>query len=219
MRKQYLLILLLHALCCTALRAQSNYYVAAPKVFSGGLTIGPNFTQVDGDTYYGYHKVGLNAGAVVYVHFSEIFGVSMELDYSQKGSRGEGITSSPATGMYVAKYFMNLNYAEVPVTFHAIVHQTDIEAGLSYARLITTKEWVLAAQPVAIDPVANRFNTTDLNYIVGISHQVYKNLYANARFQYSAIAIRPPERVPAGYGYGNTGQYNNMLNLRLLYFF
>ena len=216
---QRLTILLLSIVLCGIARAQDGMYIEDPKVFNGGLIFGANFTQIDGDSFYGYHKVGINTGAVVYVHFTQVFGASMELVYSQKGSRGEVITESPSIGTYVEKYFMNLNYVEVPITFHAISHKWDVEAGISYARLISSKEWVLADQPVVIDPVANRFNTSDIDYIFGLSRQVYKKLYANARFQYSITSIRPADRIPVGYGYGAQGQFNNMFNLRLMYLF
>jgi len=204
---------------CGQVVAQSNYYIEEPKVFNGGLVFGTNFTQVDGDTFYGYHKVGINAGGVVYVHFNEVFGASMELVYSMKGSRGELVTESQTLGEYVEKYFMNLNYVEVPVTFHAISHGYDFEAGLSYALLVHSSEMVEADVPVVIDPVLNRFNTYDVDYIFGLSRKLYKRWYANARFQYSITSIRPSDRIPAGYGYGNNGQYNNMFNLRLMYLF
>ena len=200
-------------------RAQSNYFIEDPKVFNGGLILGMNFTQVDGDTYYGYHKVGLNAGGTVYVHFTQSFGASMEILYSQKGSRGEDVLESPAIGTYVIKYFMNLNYVEVPLTLHLIVHKFDLEAGMSYAYLIKSSEWVLADQPVLIDPVANAFSKTDLEYIFGMSRKLYKKLYVNARFQYSITSIRPAGRIPLGYGYGNEGQFNNLFNLRFIYLF
>ncbi len=206
-------------LVCGRALPQANFYEEEPKVFSGGLILGGNFTQVDGDTFYGYHKVGINAGGVVYVHFSPVYGASMELDYTQKGSRGEIVTESPYIGEYVEKYFMNLNYVEVPVTFHAISHGCDFEAGLSYARLIHSSESVEADVPVVIDPVLNRFNTQDLDYIFGLGRKIYKKWYANARFQYSITSIRSADRIPAGYGYGNNGQYNNMFNLRLMYLF
>jgi hypothetical protein len=204
---------------CPGVRAQSNYFIEEPKVFNGGLILGLNFTQVDGDTYYGYHKVGLNAGGVVYAHFSSTFGASMELLYSQKGSRGEDITESPAIGTYVTKYFMNLNYVEVPLALHYIYHRFDVEAGISYAYLITSSEWVQADQPVVIDPVGNAFGKTDLEYIFGLSRRLYKKLYANARFQYSITSVRPADRIPLGYGYGNQGQFNNLFNLRFIYLF
>lgn len=217
LRHSFLLVTVF--LFCSRAMAQSNFYEEDPKVFNGGLVGGLNFTQVDGDTFYGYHKVGINAGGVVYVHFSKVFGASIELVYTQKGSRGELITQSPTLGEYVEKYFMNVNYVEVPVTFHAISHGFDFEAGLSYARLVKSSEWIEADVPVLVDPVANRFNTTDLDYIFGISRKLYKGLYANARFQYSVTSIRPWDRVPLGYGYGTGGQFNNMFNLRLMYLF
>jgi hypothetical protein len=208
---------------CPRAGAQNGYYLEEPKVFSGGLVAGGNFTQVDGDTFYGYDKVGLNAGGVVYVRFSGNVGASMEIDYTQKGSRAEVISSSVALGTYVQKYFMNLNYVEVPITVHGKTyvksHLLYIEAGLSYAYLIKSSEWVQADPPVIVDPVLNRFNTTDFDYIVGMNLNLYKNLYLNGRYQYSILSIRPTDRVPIGYSYGNKGQFNNMFNLRLMYLF
>ena len=48
-----------------------SYYDEVPRTFYGGLIAGANFTQVDGDNYAGYHKVGLNAGGIVYTRFDE----------------------------------------------------------------------------------------------------------------------------------------------------
>ena len=44
----------------------------------------------------------------------------------------------------------------------------DFELGASYARIISASEWAETDQPVVIDPILNRFNTTDINYIVGV---------------------------------------------------
>jgi hypothetical protein len=215
-------------LCITTLTSGNafaqNYYEETPKVFDGGLILGINFTQVDGDTYYGYQKVGLTAGGVVYVHFNDVYGATIELLYSQKGSRGQLVTESPTLGTYVEKYYMNLNYVEVPVTLHMKVHSTkfgtfDIEGGGSYARLIKTKEWLEIDQPVVIDPVRNSFNTMDINYVLGVGRKIYKHWNANIRFQYSVLSIRPVERVPYGYSWGDEGQFNNMFTFRLMYLF
>jgi hypothetical protein len=199
--------------------AQSNYYEEEPKVFDGGLILGINFTQVDGDTYFGYHKVGLNVGGVVYAHFTKVFGASMELVYTQKGSRGEAVLESPAIGTYVTKYYMNVNYIEAPITLHVVISGVDVEAGASYGRLVNSKEWILSEQPVVIDPDKNSFSTTDIESVFGIGMKVYKKLHANIRFQYSLTSIRSPERIPAGYGYGNEGQFNNLFSFRLMYLF
>jgi len=190
-----------------------------PKRFNGGLIGGVNFTQVDGDSYYGYNKVGFNLGGIVLVRFSEHIGASMELLFSQKGSKGQGITESPYIGEYVAKYYMFLNYAEVPITLHLMFHSTDVELGASYAYLISSTEYVESDTYVPIDAHANRFNNTDLDGIIGITHKLYKKLYGNVRYEYSLTSIRPPERIPYGYSYGNQGQYNNLFNVRVVYYF
>ncbi len=203
--------------------AQLNMYAKnnddERRLFSGGLALGVNFSQVDGDSYYGYHKVGLNAGALVYAHFTPVFGASVELLYSRKGSRGETITESPSIGQYVTKYYMDINYMEVPVLLHVITHNLDVEAGVSAAYLVSFSESILTDQPINIDPVTNRFNSFDLDFDLGLTKRVYKQFYLNCRYQYSLTSIRPPERIPVGYSYGNSGQYNNLFNLRVLVIF
>lgn len=199
--------------------AQSNYYEEEPKVFEGGLILGAVFSQIDGDTYFGYHKVGVNFGGRVYAHFTPVFGASLEIQYAQKGSRGEAVLESPTIGTYVTKYYMNVNYVELPLTLHAILHTIDLEGGVSYARLVRSKEWILADKPVVIDPEKARFNTDEIGYVFGIGRRVYKGLHANLRFQYSMMSIRPPERIPTNQGYGNIGQFSNLFNFRLIYLF
>ncbi len=216
---RFISLFILSITFCVAASAQSNYFVEDPKVFNGGLVLGMNFTQVDGDNFFGYHRVGLSVGGMVYVHFTKSLGASMELLYSQKGSRGEDIVESPTMGTYVTKYFMNLNYVEVPVTLHLMIHNFDAEAGVSYAYLVRSGEWVLADQPVNIDPVSNAFSKTDLEYTFGLGRKLYKKLFVNVRFQYSITSIRPADRIPLGYGYGNQGQFNNMFSLRFMYVF
>lgn len=213
------ILIAFYSFLCLHLQAQNKYFLEPHGTFSGGLVAGATFTQVDGDTYYGYNKLGIAFGGMVYAHFNEQCGASMELLYAQKGSRGVNVTESPYIGTYVEKYFMNLNYIEVPFMFHYIYYNTDFEAGISYAYLIKSSEWIEADQPVIIDPVLNRFNTADLEYILGISRRFYKHYYVNARFQYSILPIRPTYRVPVGFSYGNDGQFNNLFELRILYLF
>lgn len=214
-------IICLFFIVCSSLpaRAQSNYYEEVPKVFEGGLVLGGNSAQVDGDTYYGFHKIGLHAGGQVYIHFTPKLGVTMDLLYSQKGSKGNAVSQSQVVGTYIASYYMKLNYAEVPVTFHYREHGFDLEAGVAYARLINFSEGILEDKPVAIDPVNNAFGTSDLLYVVGMTVKAYKKIHVNLRYQYSILSIRPDERIPVNFGYGNKGQFNNLFNVRVIYLF
>ncbi len=189
-----------------------------PKVFDGRLIMGTNITQVDGDSYSGFHKVGLNVGGMVYVHLSPSVGISMEMLYAQKGARGAHVSESPYVGTYFDKYHLNLNYVEVPLIFHLkrLVF-FDFEAGVSYARLLKSEEWGAADVPVIIIPEFNYFNSTDLNYVGGASVRLSKHWYGNIRLQYSIIPIRPSERVPPRYNMFHQHQYNNVVCFRIMY--
>jgi len=119
MKKHILLPVLLLLLIIAIKPAQAQRVL-------GGLSVGANFCQVDGDQFYGFRKVGLNFGPMVVVPFGKNrnWSVSMELLYSQKGSFHRGSTDS-------TYYRLNLDYIDIPV----MVHFTDkkiISAGLGF---------------------------------------------------------------------------------------
>ncbi|MCB0663964.1 MAG: outer membrane beta-barrel protein, partial [Saprospiraceae bacterium] len=60
------------------LQGQNRFKVAA----LGGI----NVSQIDGDNYQGYDKVGINIGLQAGVVFSKRFQVNMGLLFTQKGS-------------------------------------------------------------------------------------------------------------------------------------
>jgi outer membrane protein with beta-barrel domain len=187
------------------------------KTFEGSLVFGANICKVDGDTYTGYHKIGIQAGGQVYVHFSPRLGVSMDLLYAQKGARGGEVKESYALGTYFDKYYLNLNYIEVPLTFHFNTGFFDYEAGISYARLITSAEWAEADVPVVIDPVLSRFNSDDWNYVLGVTVPIHKHWYGSIRYQYSIVPVRPFDRIPPRYSQYGVDQYNSLAVFRVVY--
>src|SRR5437868_4115423 len=91
-----------------------SYYDEVPRTFYGGLIVGANFTQLVGDNYAGYHKVGINAGGIVYTRFDEHLAASIEILYSQKGAHGHKEQQGPS-GAYIKSYDVRENYAEVPL--------------------------------------------------------------------------------------------------------
>jgi hypothetical protein len=172
---------------------------------------------VDGDMYFGYNKPGITTGVFVRAHFSQRVSGCMELLFSQKGSNGIAEVDDPFMGKYAARCNIGLNYVEVPVTFRYEVSGIGGELGISYSRLLGAREWILSQPPVVIDAVNNRFDENGLDYIIGVSRRINRHLQLNARFQYSAISIRPLSRVPAGYAWGEKGQFNNLISIRLVY--
>ena len=190
--------------------------LAAQQQFEGRLILGTNFCQLNGDTYAGYHKIGLNMGAMVYVRLHPLSGISLELLYAQKGVWGGTVKESYTVGTYFDKYYLDLNYLQACIMFHYKKHFIDYEAGIAYSRLITSREDAEADVPVYIDPARSRFNSYDLNYVVGLSIPLGERWCANARFEYSVVPVRTADKVYPRYSDGSA-QFNEVTSLRFLY--
>ncbi len=188
-----------------------------PRTFTGGLAAGINFCQVDGDRYFGYRKPGIVAGGFAGIHFNERISAQMELLFSQKGSEGIAHVDLYPQGMLSSRCHIGLSYVELPVLLQYHYKSYVIEGGGSYAVLVRTNEWILEPQELYIDKEASRFNTTDISLVTGVGRNVYKQLGVQVRFRYSLLPIRPNERIPAGYGWGTKGQFNNLLTVRMSY--
>jgi Outer membrane protein beta-barrel domain len=207
----------LHSGVVTAQLSEENVFGDKQHRFEGRLIFGGSITQVDGDTYSGFHKIGIHAGPSVYVRFNDALGISMDILYTQRGTRGAHVNESYSVGTYFDKYYLNLNYTEIPVTLHLNGGMFDYEAGLSYARLVKSKEWAEADVPIYINPALAYFNKYDVNYIAGITVRINRHWYGSARFQYSALTIRTWDRVYPRYGSIGANQYNNVAVFRLIY--
>lgn len=80
------------------------------QAFDGGILLGLNASQIDGDLLAGYNKLGLTGGVYVAFPISEKLKLGMELLYSQRGSRNEiriGVASPQSS--------IHLQYIEIPV--------------------------------------------------------------------------------------------------------
>ncbi|MBS1687857.1 MAG: PorT family protein [Bacteroidetes bacterium] len=197
------------------LRAQNTYFSDEYHTFYGGLVLGANFTQVDGDTYEGYHKVGFNVGGIVYMKISQDMGISMEMLYTQKGSHDRSQSESPYIGPYFSEYKLKLNYVEVPVLFHFLTsRRLHYELGAAYAQLINSSESLFSDPGMVIDPNIYSFRKSDISVLAGGSYQIYKWWFLEARFQYSLATIRDANRIP----FGGPQQFNNVVTLRLVRF-
>jgi hypothetical protein len=104
---------------------------AGQNTFNAGIIAGLNAAQIDGDRMVGYDKVGINAGLVAQLWFSERWGLSMELLFSEKGSRDRGSEMAIASP---ERFYMS--YAEVPVSLLFRERSFLALGGLSYGRLL-----------------------------------------------------------------------------------
>jgi hypothetical protein len=139
------------------------------------------------------------------------------LQYSQKGARGAHVKESYYIGTYFDKYYVDLNYVQMPLLFHLKRGPAlDYEAGVVYGRLVSSWEFAESDLPWYVDPAQTWFDKTDFCYIVGMSYRLNRHWYGNVRYEYSLDSIRPSERQPWPYTQ-YTGQFNNTVTFRLIY--
>jgi hypothetical protein len=187
----------------------------------GGVSMGVNLTQVDGDDLFGFRKVGINVGPMVEVPFGpkRHWSVSMELLYSQKGSSHRGGSDS----LYSYSYKLIQNYAEIPV----LVHFSDRRSitggvGFSYGQLISYKETNSKFYNKYFIYQTGLANY-DISVIADLQIRLWSKLWANLRYQYSVKSNRtvyidksilyPPQNPETRY------QYNNVISVRLTWVF
>ncbi|HMN31757.1 MAG: hypothetical protein IT215_00015 [Chitinophagaceae bacterium] len=216
----YLLLIFSICFLCT-LELKAQYDEDNDRLFYGGAVVGSNFCQVDGDNFAGYHKVGLQLGAILFLKISKPTAISMELLYTEKGSRA-GINQLPRlmndqSGVLV-DYKIFLKYAEVPLLINYIdKNKNNLGLGLSFAYLGSSKELYTDGNGAVYESDAKwfPFKKYEIAGVANACAHVWKGLAVGLRMQYSLTNIRNQNN----YLTGRTLQYNNLVSLRMLYVF
>ena len=184
-----------------------------------GLVGGTTFTQVDGDGYKGYNKVGITGGGVIFMPLGQLdlpiegtVALSMEVLFTQKGSRGRHLI--PNTN--IVRQDINLQYAEVPfqLNFYRGPRKSGFGAGFAVGYLASSEETVDDGSGIIIKN-ALPFRKFDFNFVLTGNIHVWKGIFISPRFQYSLVSVRNNN---AKYG-GRNEQFNNAVAIRLMYLF
>jgi opacity protein-like surface antigen len=186
--------------------------------FNGGALIGICASQVDGDTYGGFDKVGLQGGVFVNTKFSDAWGAQMEIKYNGKGARKKTSKDDFET------YSLTLHYVDVPLIVNFTIKEKFIlDAGLVPGYLFA-KNGEENGYKFADEEIL-AFKKMDLSWLLGFNYKITDNFIANIRYSYSLFSIRDYENIDANYGiiaqiFGYTnGDYNNFLTMGIYYQF
>lgn len=205
--------------CSASVCAQEKSHFFSPdkeQIFYGGFTAGGNFSTVAGDSYGGYKKAGFVFGGTVYVRAAAKLMVNLELLYTQKGSRGIAQKTSVYSGDFFERYWLDLNYVEIPFMVHYnFTPRWHIGIGGAYARLVKSKEEIVTDQPVNINPDLTLFNEDDVNLVFGGGLQIGRGWFLMARYQRSTKSIRKAQYIPVWQN--SYSQFNDLFSLRLMY--
>ncbi len=186
------------------------FNVAMSQRFDGGILAGWNATQVEGDNYRGYNKVGLVAGAYVQTDIAPAIFAAMEIKYSQKGSRKNVTQKDPE------KYIMRLDYIDIPVYLAFRTNNRGaVIAGVSTGYLMHSKEMDNYGELPTQDQYA--FNNIDLQPFIGFQFEFLDRLKADLRFALSVLPIRGQPGENATNYYWLNNQFNNVISFAAYY--
>ena len=185
------------------------------NTFNLFLTAGVSPSQVHGDSYSGFHKLGGMGGIGLETVFSPKASMSLSFMFIQKGARKN---PNPTKGDLTA-YYLNLNYIEVPLLVTYTQQKFIFDIGVSAAYLINYYE---ADQNMVFTGLFP-FQKFDYSVKLGLGYNINSKWFVNFRTSNSFITTRP-NRIKQAVYYNNIiartfnkGYYNNILEFTLGY--
>lgn len=191
----------------------SNFY---SQVFKAGVILGLSGSQVEGDGYSGYHKLGFIVGGFTNVNISEKFSTQLEMYYINKGSQRNPNTS---TGD-VDAFKLNINYIEIPLALRYHYKKFMFETGLYYSKFLN---YSMSDEFGELTDEPFPFKSYDFGGFFGLNYQLNEHFSCNIRSKNSLIPVRDFQNLDQQIGIlnrlFNRGWYNVDLNFTIKYQF
>jgi len=173
-------------------------------------------SQVDGDSYAGYHKPGLQGGVYITTPINTAFGARLEIRYAARGALHAA--SKDNTGYYR----LGLHYIDIPVSATLVVkHFGWIEAGLIPGYLFAAGG--SDADGKLPDDYLIDFHKFDLGTLLGVHFRLTEKMSLHVRFAYSLLSVRDLDVAGSYYSwfgklFGHShGDFNNYLSTGLCF--
>jgi len=184
--------------------------------FHGGIVAGLTASQVDGDTYAGYDKPGLQGGVFISTSLTQYIDASLEIKYVSRGAR------NPASDDNTGAYRLGLQYIDLPIVLAARIKKLgSVELGVVPGYLFAIRGEKDDGLLTEEDKAA--YHKFDLGTLVGVNIKISEKISLNLRYSYSILSIRDLESAGSYYSwfgklFGHSkGDFNNYLTIGINY--
>ncbi|KAF0131150.1 MAG: hypothetical protein FD155_814 [Bacteroidetes bacterium] len=179
--------------------------------FNGGIKAGLVVSQIAGDGFSGFNKVGLNGGFFVQYYVKPVVSLQMELAYIQKGSANTLNPDDPES----VGYLLRMNYVELPLLIQYHLNPLVLELGLSMDFLAGQSEKI-NSQP---NDQGDAWRKLNIASVIGLQYHLSEKWSASIRSINSINSIRK-ESVPLNVRrYSKKfGAFNDVIAVSLLFY-
>lgn len=186
------------------------------QVFKVGILSGISGSQVEGDGYGGYNKLGFIVGGFTNINLSEKFSTQLDMYYINKGSQKNPNTSEGD----VDAFKLNINYVEMPLVFRYHYKKFSIETGLYYSVFLG---YTMSDENGSRTDTPFPFKNYDFGGLVGLNYSITEHFIFNIRSKASLLPIRDflnyDQQIGIMNQLFNRGWYNLDLNFTIRYQF
>ena len=171
--------------------------------FKGGVMLGLNASQIDGDILSGYNKAGITGGVFVRSELNHKWEAQFEIKYSPKGS------ATSKESVEIRK--VRLLYIEMPVLLsYQIINDLKIQGGVGFAYMFSAMQTEGSGYYDFQSPP----DSFEMNGQIGLWYNFLENFGLSLRYSYSIFPIREG-LVSSTVGVGTW--YNNVFSLAVAY--
>ncbi len=196
MKKKIHIILIMLVLLTLVLQAQR---------FNGGILLGLNASQIDGDMLSGYNKAGPVGGVYVHTQLNRNWQAQMEIKYCPKGS------ATPKDAAQLRK--ARLLYIEIPVLLsYEIIRDLKIQGGVGFGYLFSAMQ----TEGSGYYDFRNPPESFELSGQIGIWYDFLDNFGFMVRYSYSVFPVKEG-LISTVVGAGTW--YNNVFGIGVAYRF
>jgi hypothetical protein len=172
--------------------------------FKGGITLGANFSQVDGDQYGGYNKLGLNAGMYIFRDLNEESKIQFEILYSQKGSKKRICTDCAIPD---PTFSLRYHYIEIPILYVRSFGEIEGHIGTGVSINVLARR-----EDNGIISDDDKLNRMEIPVHLGVSYPITDRTKVFLRHSYSLLRAGNPYSG-ATYLFTQNGLYNRLFTL------
>ena len=177
--------------------------------FDAKIMFGGTFSQVDGDAFGGYNKMGISTGIAIQRKLKNNWTAGFELLYTQKGSRKRVDPEDLNPEIFILKF----NYLEMPLLATYEVGHFNFFGGPSIGYLIGGKrDTGLGFKELDKDEVYK----TEIGLKMGVAYSFNENLAFQLAHSSSMLRIGNPY-LGGVYVFSRNGLYNRLFTVSLAY--